>query len=177
MEKPALETRLEKVLAKRAGEEVDFTSETRFEAFLNGEKLEPTTNLEYWIDQINQNGGESSGVNEVNVVFNIIPPEGEEGVINNLQTNLAVMLAGFVDPVGGDFYINQGPKVTKVSLYDGKEAYCSITKTHAAIEHDGNTKYCVGASATIEGNASLFHDDIVAITGDCTINITMALLQ
>ena len=177
MEKPALETRLEKVLAKRAGEEVDFTSETRFEAFLNGEELEPTTNLEYWINQINQNGGESGGANEVNVVFNITLPEGEEGVINNPQTNLAVMLAEFVDPVSGDFYINQGPEVTKVPLYDGKTAYCSISKTHANIEHDGNTKYCVGAGATIEGNASFSTNDVIAITGDCTINITMMLLQ
>lgn len=173
MEKPALETRLEKVLAKRAGEQVDFTSETRFEAFLNGEKLEPTTNLEYWIDQINQNGDAGGGINEVNVVFNIIPPEEGEEVESPAITKLVLPIGQFVDGASGDYFIKLGPDITKIYLYDGKEAYCFIQNTQAMINGGAH----IGKSATIEGGAHFMTDDIIAITGDCTINITMTPLQ
>ena len=156
-------TRLEKWMAKIAGETVDITPKDRLETLLAkiaGESVSitPDDTLEYWLNQIAENGGGGGGSSDFTTAEVTLITTGSSG-----QCSLRV--ANVLDDPDTEYYSSAGEystpneesTVLTVILYKG-EAELLVTR---------------GRVDSISGEITADFEQLYVVTGNCTINVTL----
>lgn len=183
------QTRLEKWLAKIAGEEVDITPKDRFETLLakiagDDVTITPDDRFEYWLNQIAENGGGgSSDFSTATVTLNITSESGEPIRFGSGSLAGAQLMTQLPVPDGytmeHDDYVyfvqktlTGTPSELTVVLSNDTEMLgvaMLALKMLTSYGH-GRTVTLTGENTTLSDNVSYDAEgSAFLITGDCTI--------
>lgn len=167
-------TRLEKWLAKIAGESVDIQPKDRLETLLAkiaGESVSitPDDSLEYWLNQIAENGGGggSSDFSTATVTLNLTMPTGVSNEGTTVTSEISVDAFAYT----GSINANSTNTSAEILLYKGSANITSVE----AVGSDSQPYVISNLSAAVlSGNITYdLEQGVLLVTGDCSITATL----